>query len=163
MRKIPRLILAISRSTNWIADLANVRAVPALNLVVVGPSPRRIRAVSPRAETRARTRVSLPRGRGGEQGSDGGRRTKPETQAVPQSLARGDGRGRSTGGEGKEDAVVRSRYTCRRWRSRCRTAIRDQTACSTMHKKDRDPAVEMIQSFSQPKSASPAIISRCGF
>lgn len=96
MRKIPRLILAISRSTNWIADLANVRAVPALNLVVVGPSLRRIRAVSPRAETRARTRVSLPRGREGEQGSDGGRRTK--SQAVPQSLARGDGRGRSTGG-----------------------------------------------------------------
>lgn len=63
--------------------MTNVRAVPVLNLVVIGPSSHRIRAVSPRAETRARTRVSLPRGRGGEQGSDGGRRTKPETQAVP--------------------------------------------------------------------------------
>lgn len=45
--------------------------------------------------------MSLPRGRGGEQGSDGGRRTKPETQAVPQSLARGDGWGRGDGGKGR--------------------------------------------------------------
>jgi len=81
------------------ADLANVRAAPVLNLIVIGPSPRRIRAVSSRAETRARTRVSLPSGREGEQGSDGGRRTKSETQAVPQSLARDDCRGRSTRGE----------------------------------------------------------------
>jgi len=82
------------------ADLANVRAAPVLNLIVIGPSPRRIRAVSSRAETRARTRVSLPSGREGEQGSDGGRRTKSETQAVPQSLARDDCRGRSTREEG---------------------------------------------------------------
>jgi len=59
--------------------------VPSLFSISSSSVLRRIRAISPRVETRARTRVSLPRGRGGEQGSDGCRRTKSETQAVPQS------------------------------------------------------------------------------
>lgn len=57
-------------------------------------------------ETRARMRVSLPRGRrGGKQGSGGGHRASNEAEdreAVPRSLPRGDRRG------GREHTVVRS-------------------------------------------------------
>lgn len=79
-------------------------------------------AVSLRAETRARTRVSLPRAVGGEQGSDGGRRTKPGRDPVPRSLPREveererermDGRGGGGWGSSTEDVVApRSRCTC---------------------------------------------------